>query len=141
MLGVDIIAGYFVVGIVWGATNAFMEIGAQDDEKAKAAAEKDGQNELKEGVKMFTKLAFLVPFLINQTASILNNFLVAKSDLSLAVPIVNCITFIMTFITARLIKKYQARQQGKAGPSLLDSKFFLGSLLIMAGLYFCINKD
>ena len=100
MVGIEIIAGYFVTGVIWGSTNAFMEIGSKDDEEA----EKD-QNQLKEGAKMFTKLAFLIPFLVNQSASIFNNFLVAKSDLSLAVPIVNCITFIATFVTARLIKQ------------------------------------
>ena len=56
-----------------------------------------------EGVKMFLRPAFLIPFLCNQGASIFNNFLVARSDLSLAVPIVNCVTFMATFVTARLI--------------------------------------
>ena len=79
---------------------------------------------------MFTRIKFLVPFLLNQAASILNNFLVAKSDLSISVPVVNCITFIVTFITMRLIK----------GDSLIDIKFFAGSVLIMLGLYLCLNK-
>ena len=79
---------------------------------------------------MFTKIRFLLPFLLNQVASILNNFLVAKSDLSIAVPVVNCVTFQVTFISMRLLK----------GSSLLDFKFFAGSVLIMLGLYFCLTK-
>ena len=92
---------------------------------------------------MFTKLAFLIPFLVNQSASVFNNFLVAKSDLSLAVPIVNCITFIATFVTARLIKQRQAANAGRPGeaPSLIDTRFLLGSVLIMGGLYLCLNKE
>ena len=53
---------------------------------------------------MFSNLGFLVPFLLNQGASIFNNFLVARSDLSIAVPAVNCVTFIVTFVTSRLLK-------------------------------------
>ena len=79
---------------------------------------------------MFANLAFLVPFLLNQGASIFNNFLVAKSDLSIAVPAVNCVTFLVTFVTQRLLKSQ----------SLVDSKFFAGSTLVMIGMYFCLTK-
>ena len=101
MVGIDIIIGYFVTGIIWGSTDALMEVGSKNDEK-KTAEEKS--NELKEGVAMFTRIAFLLPFAVNQAASLLYNYLVTRSDLSTAVPIVNCITFISTFITARLLK-------------------------------------
>ena len=99
-ISVEIIIGYFVTGIIWGTTNALMEVGSKDSDSDKA---KKDENELSAGVKMFTKLAFLVPFLVNQGASIFNNFLVARSELSIAVPIVNCITFVATFVTARLL--------------------------------------
>jgi len=144
MVGIELIMGYFITGIIWGSTNALMEIGSKDDEKKEKAGDgKDGKNELSEGVKMFTRLAFLVPFLINQAASIFNNFLVAKSDLSIAVPIVNCVTFMATFITARLLVQRQAAKAGRPNdaPSLIDPRFFAGSVLIMAGLYLCLNKE
>ncbi|MFN9940046.1 MAG: hypothetical protein ACK56I_11295 [bacterium] len=48
---------------------------------------------------LFSNWRFLLPFGLNQLASLLNNFVVAGNDLSIAVPSVNCITFIMTFIT------------------------------------------
>ena len=120
MVGVNIILGYFLTGIIWGSTNAFMERGskesetAPDKEKKITESEKDSKsNELTEGAKMFTRLAFLVPFLVNQGASVFNNFLVAASDLSIAVPIVNCITFIATFITARLLDQRDATKAGR----------------------------
>ena len=59
MVGIEIIIGYFITGIIWGSTNAFMERGS----KTEASEEKE--NELKEGVKMFAKLTFLIPFLVN----------------------------------------------------------------------------
>ena len=127
----EIIVGYFVIGTVWGATNAYMEVGSKTEDQGEKKENKTQlSNQVVEGVTMFTRLKFLVPFLLNQAASILNNFIVAKSDLSIAVPVVNCITFIVTFITMRLIK----------GDSLVDFRFFAGSVLIMLGLYLCLNK-
>jgi hypothetical protein len=89
----ELVLGYLFTGLVWGVTNAFMERGTKQKEQQQTS------NEVTAGVKMFANLAFLVPFLLNQGASILNNFLVAKSDLSIAVPAVNCVTFLVTFIT------------------------------------------
>ena len=132
-----IIFGYFVTGIIWGATNALMELGSKKDESKTTSTELEGtekkntiSSEVVEGVTMFTRMKFLLPFLLNQAASILNNFLVAKSDLSIAVPVVNCITFQVTFISRGLLK----------GTSLIDVKFFVGSVLIMLGLYLCLTK-
>ena len=136
-LGIEIILGYFATGTLWGVTNALMEVGSKEEskdvktkKKGKATDDKSGGNVLTEGMKMFANLSFLLPFILNQLASVLNNFLVAKSDLSIAVPVVNCITFQVTFITMRLLK----------GTSLIDFRFLAGSLLIMTGLYLCLTK-
>lgn len=116
----ELFIGYLVTGTVWGVTNAFMEQGTKDTKNDEGVAA---------GVKMFTQLGFLVPFLLNQSASIFNNFLVAKSDLSIAVPAVNCITFMVTFITQKILQ----------GDSLIDGKFFAGSCLVMLGMYLCMT--
>ena len=78
---------------------------------------------------LFKNIRFVLPFALNQGASVLNNFVVAKHDLSIAVPSVNCITFIITFITQKILKK----------ESLIDIKFFGGVILIMFGMYFCLT--
>jgi hypothetical protein len=68
MVGIEIIMGYFITGIIWGSTNAFMEIGSKENalkEEGREGKGKEGKNELSEGVKMFTRLSFLVPFLVN----------------------------------------------------------------------------
>ena len=59
MVEFEIIVGYFITGIIWGSTNALMERGSKTED----SSNKD--NELKEGVKMFAKLTFLIPFLVN----------------------------------------------------------------------------
>ena len=119
-----LIGGYFLVGGIWGTTNAFMEVATEQQK------EKKSSGALSDTGDMFSNWRFLVPFLLNQVGGILNNFVVAASDLSIAVPFVNCITFIITFITQKILK----------GESLVDLKFFSGSMLIMVGMYFCINK-
>ena len=60
-VSVEIIIGYFITGIIWGSTNALMEVGS----KVKAKEEEEISNALCAGVKMFTNLAFLLPFLAN----------------------------------------------------------------------------
>ena len=119
-----IVAGYFIVGLIWGTTNAFMEQGSKKKEDEKS------DNALKETGSLFSNIKFIVPLVVNQLGSILNNFVVAASDLSIAVPAVNCITFIITFLTQKWLK----------GEKISDWKFFIGSGLIMVGMYFCINK-
>eukprot|EP00347_Sterkiella_histriomuscorum_P004132 403361632 len=133
------VAGFLVVGILWGTTNAFMEKGTKDKEQADAKKQSSGDKQqvnikptsvMGEVVNMFKNIGFLLPFIINQLASILNNFVLAASDLTIAVPAVNCITFIVTFITQKILNK----------ESLIDFKFFGGCLLIMFGMYFCLTK-
>jgi hypothetical protein len=101
--------------------------------KVEAAAEQQKQEE--EGLsarilRMLTNIAFVLPLLINWTASIWNNVLLASNDMSIAVPAVNCITFMTTFITQRALQ----------GRSPIDFNFFAGSLLIMLGMYLCLTQ-
>ena len=144
-----LIAGYFAVGTIWGTTNAFMEQGTSKNDQVQDEAQKkkdcskgigsskegkkqeDGDNVLKETGSMFGNPRFLIPFLLNQVGGILNNFVVAAGDLSISSPIINCITFIVTYLTQKWLRGENA---------FADGKFFLGSILIMIGMYLCINK-
>ena len=123
-----VIAGYFAVGLIWGTTNALMEKGTKSSKNENS---KNDENALKETGNMFSNWRFLLPFAINQLGSVINNFVVAASDLSIAIPAVNCITFIITYISQKALK----------GESISDIKFFMGTTLIMIGMYFCINKE
>ncbi|TNV75592.1 hypothetical protein FGO68_gene8350 [Halteria grandinella] len=120
------ILSFILVGSLWGTTNAFMETGTKPKEESKPTT----SSSLFSGLgNLFANWRFLLPFGLNQLASLLNNFVVAGNDLSIAVPSVNCITFIVTFVTQRLLK----------GESLVDMRFFAGCGLIMAGMYLCLN--
>ncbi len=118
------------MGTLWGTTNAFMESGTS--QKNNDQKEKKSQKGLFSDLgNLFANWRFLLPFGLNQLASLINNFVVAGNDLSIAVPSVNCVTFIVTFITQRLLK----------GESLIDMRFFGGVILIMCGMYFCLTAN
>ena len=133
-MDVQYILSFLLVGTLWGTTNAFMESGTvQKPEKKEKVPHKEGEGFLAKLFgdlgNLFANWRFLLPFGLNQLASLLNNFVVAGNDLSIAVPSVNCVTFIVTFITQRLLKK----------ESLVDIRFFAGVALIMAGMYLCLT--
>lgn len=79
---------------------------------------------------LFGNLRFVIPFALNQLASLLNNVLLAGHNMSVVVPSVNCVSFIVTFITQKLLK----------GESLIDLRFFSGVSLIVVGLFLCLSS-
>lgn len=86
---------------------------------------------LEEVIGYFKDIRFLLPYLVNQIASLANNFLIATTELQIAVPTVNSMTFIAAFVTQKLLKK----------ESLIDYYFFAGIFLIVAGLVICMESS
>ena len=98
MISIETALQMLAVGTVWGSTNAFMERGFEVTEKDKASDEDGNWARIK---RMFTNIAFVLPLIINWCASIGNNMLLDTTDMTIAVPAVNCITFMTTFVTQR----------------------------------------
>ncbi|KAK3710164.1 hypothetical protein QZH41_010554, partial [Actinostola sp. cb2023] len=46
---------------------------------------------------------YMIPFLLNQSGSVLFYLTLASADLSLAVPITNSLTFLFTILTGKLL--------------------------------------
>lgn len=78
---------------------------------------------------MLLNWRFWVPYGINQTGSLLYNYLLGSTDISLASPIVNSLTFVFTGVTARLLGE----------PLPLNLSFVLGALSIVAGVALCVS--
>ncbi|EAL51143.2 hypothetical protein EHI8A_132890 [Entamoeba histolytica HM-1:IMSS-B] len=117
------IFGMVVVGMLWGCTNVFMKQGIHFHHN-----ENDTffQNIITDIKTLVTSYSFVVPFLINQTGSILFTILLGNNDFSLVVPISNALTFIFTFITAYLL-----------GENQLSLKCITGVLLVLLGVTIC----
>ena len=77
---------------------------------------------------LFLNWQFWVPYGINQAGSLLYNYLLGSTDLSLASPICNSLTFVFTGITARALGE----------PQPFNWSFILGALLIVAGVTLCV---
>ncbi|XP_071964364.1 transmembrane protein 234-like isoform X4 [Antedon mediterranea] len=89
------------VAVLWGGTNPFIKKGGAGIEKiSERTAVRQFLAELK---FLFLNWKYLVPFLLNQSGSILYYVTLATMDLSIAVPITNSLTFIFTLISGKLL--------------------------------------
>ncbi|XP_053989886.1 transmembrane protein 234 homolog isoform X2 [Hylaeus anthracinus] len=96
-VSLDSILNLALVAFLYGVTNPFIKKGAQGLENVKSSS-RFGQffNEL---AFLVTKLKYIVPFIINQCGSILYFLTLSSTDISLAVPVTNSLTFVVTAIT------------------------------------------
>ena len=113
---------YLLVGMLWGCTNPFIKRGQASLEKS-------------EDVKSwrifrFFELAVFVPFAINQCGSLMFYYLLSTEPLGITTPIVNCLTFVFTALTAILIKE-------ESMESLWSMVIGVG--LVILGLCICLN--
>ena len=63
MVELSIIAGYFIVGTIWGTTNAAMELGTQKSEEKKK--ENEAQGIIEEHGGILSNPGFFVPLICN----------------------------------------------------------------------------
>ena len=123
---------YILVGMMWGCTNPFLKKGS---EKTTATVRNDTNNEnkndminiLKKNLKKFYNPSVLIPFVLNQSGSLLFYFLLATENISITVPVCNSLTFLFTGLTGWFLGEKFTH------PFL----FVLGLILIICGLSMC----
>ncbi|XP_030627682.1 transmembrane protein 234 [Chanos chanos] len=114
-----------LVAVLWGATNPFLKKGTEGIEHVR-----EGNKVvqfLAEVKFLFLNIKYLVPFLLNQSGSVVYYFTLASTDLSLAVPVVNSLTFLFTLLTGKLL-----------GEDFGGKGAVIGMLLTMLGVTLCI---
>ena len=102
-----------LVGIIWGATNTFMEKGTQQSLKVSI---------FPDFLNTFLHPRFLVPYLLNQLGSLLYYYQLGQVPLKLAVPLANSITFLVTALLSK--------------PS---NTTYIGGAFIIAGVSLCMS--
>lgn len=138
--------GYLIVGICWGCTNPFIKKGTmkkanentlnnnsihtkgdenEDDKEIKKSSMKKHISTLK---NFCMEPRIFLPFLINQSGSLVYYLLLSKEPVSKASPICNALTFILTAITGYVFCNEEIRS-----PFLLIT----GCFLVLLGIYFC----
>ena len=80
-------------------------------------------------VSFLTGRGFLIPFAINQLASVLFTLLLARVPVTVAVPSVNALTFLFT----SLCGQYVCRE-----PTDSSVRRWCGMFLILLGVYLCM---
>lgn len=112
------------VALLWGVTNPFIKKGAKGLENVKASS-KFGQF-FKELGFLVTQFKYIVPFIINQLGSVLYFLTLGNADISLAVPVTNSLTFVITAITGWFL-----------GEEKIHRNMYIGMVLILIGTILC----
>lgn len=121
-------AGWFVVvAALWGATNPFIKQGSKGIEKIKT--ESKFLQFIAELNFLFLNWKYLVPFLLNQTGSVVYYITLGSTDISLAVPITNSLTFVFTILSGRLL-----------GEKIKYWETYIGMVLVLAGVALCVTE-
>ncbi|XP_011139156.1 transmembrane protein 234 homolog isoform X3 [Harpegnathos saltator] len=112
------------LSILWGVTNPFIKKGAQGLEDVKAMSVY-GQF-IQEILFLVTNLKYILPFLLNQCGSVLYYLTLQSTDISLAVPVSNSLTFVFTAITGWFL-----------GEEKVHRNTYMGMILILCGTILC----
>jgi uncharacterized membrane protein len=108
-----------LVGAFWGCTNPLLRKGALE-------AQKSGSN----FITKFLNVRVWLPYVLNQCGSILFYFLLAKSELSLAVPTCNALSLVFSCITSFMLGE----------PVNQPVRTILGAALVVAGVAVCLTS-
>ena len=132
------LGSFALVGALWGCTNPLLKEGssssvrAAEEERSKQAEQQQEQHWLWSQLRLLlgvlTNWRFVIPFAVNQSGSVVYVYLLGSSDISLAVPICNSLTFCFTAITSFML-----------GEKLGDPvKTFSGIALVLIGVTLCV---
>ncbi|KAL4486803.1 hypothetical protein ABPG72_006635 [Tetrahymena utriculariae] len=116
--------GLILVGIMWGITNPLMEMGSKSQNLEQFDIS------LKFFLSIFTRIAFLLPFIVNQAASVLFNILLGRAPLTTAQAIANSCSSVVTLATESIIKKKP-----------ITLKTVLGIAFVTFGIYLCVTSQ
>lgn len=123
-----------IVSLLWGCTNPLLRSGAtkaeNNDREEKDTTETKISllQSILNSLSKFKKPSVLVPYLLNQSGSIVYYKLLATSDLSNTIPMCNALAMVFSFIAGRFLGER------------LDKPFqaFIGCLLVTCGVIVCM---
>ncbi|XP_029349523.1 transmembrane protein 234 [Echeneis naucrates] len=114
-----------LVSVLWGCTNPFLKRGSDGLDKVRGA---NRVTQILAEIKfLFLNFKYLIPFLLNQSGSVIYYYTLSTSELSFVVPVANTLTFLCTLITGKLLGEEFGGKQAVAG-----------MFLTMAGVTLCV---
>lgn len=128
------ILSMILVGALWGCTNPLIRKGsveASTSASSAISAESTSTSFLSSSLRSFLNVKVWLPYVLNQSGSLVFYILLANSDLSMAVPVCNAMALVFSFTTSFLL-----------GESI-DKPFHtaLGASLVLAGVTICVSSQ
>jgi len=129
-----------VVGALWGCTNPLLRKGSVEvttTSSLKDPKNLGGKKETTDGsllvsfLKSFLDIKVWLPYVLNQSGSLVFYVLLAKSDISTAVPICNAMALLFSFVTSSALGE----------PIKNPSRTALGASLILIGVTICVSSQ
>lgn len=90
------------VGMLWGVTNPFIRLGSQGIESVKDTGSRL-KNFVAELRLIGSRLNYWIPFALNQCGSLLYVWTLQSTNITIAVPVANSLSFAFTAITGYLL--------------------------------------
>ncbi|KAJ1967853.1 hypothetical protein IWQ62_001592 [Dispira parvispora] len=123
----DTSVGFILVALCWGFTNPFIKRGTVGLENV-PRYDRWWKQTLAETWFLLTRWQYIVPLAINLSGSMVYYYTLGKSDLSLAVPITNSLTFVFTAFAGYLL-----------GECNYSRNTWLGMALVVLGVAICVS--
>lgn len=131
-----------VVGALWGCTNPLLRKGSVEatsssssspstDPKNHISNKEASDSFLASFLKSFIDIKVWLPYVLNQSGSLVFYILLAKSDISTAVPICNAMALLFSFATSSVL--------GETTKNPLRTA--LGASLILFGVTVCVSSQ
>ncbi|KAI8365976.1 uncharacterized protein BYT42DRAFT_618425 [Radiomyces spectabilis] len=120
------VVGFLLVAICWGSTNPFIKKGSEGLEAVSQRYPQGGIKRWTAELKyLLTRWQYVVPLTLNLSGSVVYYYTLGKSEMSLAVPITNSLTFVFSLLTGLMLGE---KLHGK------------GMGLILAGILICVSS-
>ena len=131
-----------IVGALWGCTNPLLRKGSVEVTPPTTASSSSSTHPnkkpkteeisvLESFLKSFRNVQVWLPYVLNQSGSLVFYVLLAKSDISLAVPICNATALLFSFGTSSFLGE----------PIRNPSRTALGASLILIGVTVCVSSQ
>lgn len=127
LVSLDILS-MLVVGALWGCTNPLLRKGSVEVESSSSSKKK---NVLASSLKFFLNIKVWLPYVLNQSGSVVFYVLLANSDISMAVPICNATALLFSFVTSSLLGE----------PIQKPFRTAAGGFLILVGVAICVSSQ
>lgn len=125
-----------LVAILWGTTNALMKTGVEGIEKCSEVNSSWFRNLWRELKFLVTNWRYVSSYGVNQLGSLIYYYALGYCDLSIAGPLTNTMTFVVTYFADGYFLKGRTEEVGYSKGNIYRKA---GLVCICAGILCCIS--